>query len=273
MPHFWLRVAVVLYGLGLLYSFLGLTRKSALLDRIIMPVMFLAATLHGVALVERSVLSGEFLTGNAPQVESLLAFLCITFFVVSWVRYRALSLGVFVFPIVFLLSFAASMSQAPPGLEALESPLLRRGWIIAHVILIIAGYAALFLSFVASLIYLVQERGLKAKQAGLIARLPSLEVVDQIGYRALLLGFPFMTVGLVLGSVVAQAQFGPRFFLDPKVVLSLLMWCVYMLLLYTRWSGGWRGRRAAFLSTFAFLIALGAWAANYWSVVHRFVQS
>ena len=41
------------------------------------------------------------------------------------------------------------------------------------------------------------------------------------------------------------------------------MWAVYMLLLYTRWSSGWRGRRAAFLATFAFVVALGAWAANY----------
>jgi ABC-type uncharacterized transport system permease subunit len=49
------------------------------------------------------------------------------------------------------------------------------------------------------------------------------------------------------------------------------MWAVYMVLLYTRWSSGWRGRKAAYLATFAFIAAVSAWAANYFSGVHRFV--
>jgi ABC-type transport system involved in cytochrome c biogenesis permease subunit len=138
--------------------------------------------------------------------------------------------------------------------------------------LIFTGYAALFLSFGASLLYLIQARSLKSKQpgGGVLARLPALEVIDEIGYRALLLGFPFMTVGLICGAVVASAKFGPVYFRDPKVVLSVLMWAVYMLLLYTRWNSGWRGRRAAYLATFAFVAAVMAWAANYFSGVHRF---
>ena len=270
MPQFWLRVAVGLYAVGLFYSFLGLTRKSGILDRIIMPLMFLAATLHGVAIVEHSFGAGHLAPSAPFEAESLFAFLIMASFLISWIIYRALSLGVFVFPLAFLLAFAASVSQEP---LTFTSPLLRKGWIIAHVVLILAGYAALFLSFVASMVYLVQERGLKSKQAGLIARLPALEVVDQIGYRALLFGFPFMTVGLALGALVAQEHFGARFFLDPKVVLSVLMWGVYMFLLYSRWNAGIRGRRAAYISLVAFVVALGAWAANYFSVVHRFVQS
>ncbi len=82
-----------------------------------------------------------------------------------------------------------------------------------------------------------------------------------------------MTLGLVAGSVLAIDKYGPLFFYDPKILLSFIMWVVYMLLLYTRWSSGWRGRRAAFLATFAFVVALGAWAANYFSRFHRFVAS
>ncbi len=100
-----------------------------------------------------------------------------------------------------------------------------------------------------------------------------LVVIDQIGYRSLLLGFPFMTLGLIAGTVVAQATFGRVDFLDPKVLLSVLMWAVYMIMLYTRWNAGWRGRRAAYLATGAFVAAVVAWAANYFSTIHRFVQS
>jgi len=51
------------------------------------------------------------------------------------------------------------------------------------------------------------------------------------------------------------------------------MWAVYLIMLYTRWNAGWRGRRAAYLATFAFVAAVVAWAANYFSGIHRFVSS
>ena len=104
----------------------------------------------------------------------------------------------------------------------------------------------------------------------MLSKLPSLQTIDDIGYNSLLFGFPFMTFGLIAGSVLAIEKYGPLFFTDPKILLSFIMWIVYMLLLYTRWNSGWRGRRAALLATFAFVIALGVWAANSLSRVHRF---
>ena len=169
-----------------------------------------------------------------------------------------------------LLTFAAAMSQQE---ILLSTPFVRSGWIFLHITLIFIGYAALFLSFAASLLYLIQERTLKAKQpSGILGRLPALQTIDEIGYRSLLLGFPFMTLGLMAGSVVAQSKYGAMYFHDPKIVLSLLMWAVYVVLLYTRWSSGWRGRRAAYLATCAFAAAVIAWAANYFSAVHGFVS-
>jgi ABC-type uncharacterized transport system permease subunit len=94
-----------------------------------------------------------------------------------------------------------------------------------------------------------------------------------MGYRSLLLGFPFMTLGLLTGSVVAVTTYGHVDFLDPKILLSVLMWAVYMLMVFTRWNSGWRGRRAAVLATVAFVAALAAWAANYFSAMHRFAAS
>jgi ABC-type uncharacterized transport system permease subunit len=156
--------------------------------------------------------------------------------------------------------------QMPPG--------VRKGWLITHIALIFAGYAALVLSFGASLLYLIQERMLKSKQStGILSRLPALEVIDDIGYRSLLIGFPFMTLGLIAGTVVAQFTFGHVDFLDPKILLSILMWAVYLLMVYTRWHAGWRGRRAAYFAAGAFVAALVAWSANYFSAIHRFVQS
>ncbi len=48
-----------------------------------------------------------------------------------------------------------------------------------------------------------------------------MQTIDEIGYRSLLFGFPFMTLGLVAGSVLAIEKYGPLFFYDPKILLSL----------------------------------------------------
>src|SRR5205823_1282352 len=184
---------------------------------------------------------------------SILGFLIMVVFLLVYMVYQTTSPGIVVFPLVFLLTFVSMSGQQP---FVLTSSSARQGWLIAHISLIFAGYAALVLSFSASLIYLIQEHMLKAKRPmRLLSRLPALQVTDDIGFRLLLVGFPFMTAGLVAGLVIAQASFGHVDFRDPKILLSLLTWAVYLVLLYTRWSAGWRGRRAAYLAAGTFALA------------------
>jgi ABC-type uncharacterized transport system permease subunit len=272
MPLLWLRVAVCFYSVGLLYALALLSRKSEFLSRIILPSVGLGMVFHFVSLAEAAIL--EHLTlASIHHSESLLAFFIMFVYMVVRVKYKTSSPGIFIFPLVFLLTFASAIAQQPPQFS---NPLMRSGWIFVHIALIFTGYAALFLSFGASLLYLLQARSLKSKLkakqgGGFSSRLPALETIDEIGYKSLLLGFPFMTFGLIAGAVIAQAKFGPVYFRDPKIMLSLIMWSVYVVLLYTRWSAGWRGRRAAYLAAFAFVAAIGAWAANYFSAVHRFI--
>lgn len=270
MSLLWLRFALGCYLIGLVYAFVALNRTSDLFSRIALHAASLGMVFHFVSLVELF-LSGQVVWASVHNGESLLAFFSMIFFMAVYAIYHTTSPGVVVFPVVFFLTFVASVDQQPALLTTFVQ---RRGWLIAHIILIFTGYAALVLSFGASLLYLVQERRLKSKKpASLTSFLPALEVIDQIGYRCLLLGFPFMTLGLLTGSVLAIMVYGHVNFLDPKFSLSVLTWAVYMVMVFTRWSSGWRGRRAAFLATFAFVAALAAWAANYFSTIHRFAAS
>jgi ABC-type uncharacterized transport system permease subunit len=270
MSLVWLRFALGCYFIGLVYAFVALNRTSDLFSRIALHAASLGMVFHFVSLVELFV-SGQVVWASVRDGESLLAFISMMFFMLVYVIYHTTSPGVVVFPIVFFLTFVAAVDQQPVLLTTFVQ---RRGWLVAHIILIFTGYAALVLSFGASLLYLLQERRLKSKKpTSMSSYLPALEVIDQIGYRSLLLGFPFMTLGLITGSVVAVTTYGHVDFLDPKILLSLLMWAVYMLMVFTRWNSGWRGRRAAFLATFAFVAALAAWAANYFSTIHRFAAS
>jgi ABC-type uncharacterized transport system permease subunit len=270
MPILWLRVAVLFYAVGLLYALLAVTRGHEFLRKIALPAMSLGMVFQFVALAEEGLLSQQLLTASIHNSESLLALVIMAVFMIAYAFYRTLSPGIVAFPVVFLLTFVASSGQQ----SFVTSEGVRRSWLGVHIGFIFIGYAALFLSFGASILYLLQERNLKAKGgAGILTNLPSLGVIDELGYRSLVLGFPFMTLGLIAGSVIAQASVGPTYFKDPKVVLSVLMWVVYLILVYTRWNSGWRGRRAAYLAAVAFTVAVVAWVANYFSAVHGFVQS
>src|SRR5246127_1316972 len=269
MSLLWLRFALGCYFVSLIYAFVALTRTSDLFSRIALHAASLGLVFHFVSLTELF-LSGQVVWASVHNGESLLAFLSMSFFMLIYAIYQTTSPGVVVFPVVFFLTFVAAVDEQPVLLTQFVQ---HKGWLIAHIILIFTGYAALVLSFGASLIYLVQERRLKAKKpSSLISFLPALEVIDQIGYRSLLLGFPFMTLGLITGSIVAMSTYGRVDFLDPKILLSVLMWVVYMIMVFTRWNSGWRGRRAAFLASFAFVAARAAGAANYFSSIHRFAR-
>ena len=94
-----------------------------------------------------------------------------------------------------------------PGEETFSAP-IRTGWIFLHIVLLLAAYAALFVSLLASLLYLIQERRLKRRPArhGWLSPLDTpLETIDQIALKSLLFGLPCMTAGLLIGSVIAQA--------------------------------------------------------------------
>ena len=270
MAIIWLRVALAFYGLGLLYTLVALTRPRELLNRIALHAAYLGMVFNFVAIVELVRQSGHQGLASVSLAASILGFLIMVVFLIVYMAYQTTSPGIVVFPLVFLLTFIAASGQEP---FVLASSSARQGWLIAHISLVFAGYAALVLSFSASLLYLIQERALKSKKAGrLFSRLPALQVTDEIGFRSLLVGFPFMTAGLISGMVIAQAHFGRVDFLDPKIMLSILTWAVYLVLVYTRWNAGWRGRRAAYLAAGTFAMAIAAWSANYFSAIHRLAR-
>ena len=93
---------------------------------------------------------------------SLTAFLITGVFLVVYRRYKYESLSVFVFPIVFVLSLVASLGGP---LEPWMRDSVGRGWLALHVGLFLLGYAALFLTCIAGVMYLIQEHELKSKKA------------------------------------------------------------------------------------------------------------
>jgi ABC-type uncharacterized transport system permease subunit len=264
----WLRLAEVLYGLASVSVFAAVFGNRPRWRTICLPLAGLAWFTHLVSLVEMLALAHRLMPVGMHEVQSMLALLISTVFLVIALRYRTLSFGIFALPLAFLLVVVPALG---PDKYTFASPVIRSGWLFLHVTALLMAYAALIFSLIASFLYLIQERRLKDKRSpGFLNWLPPLDTMDQIAQKTLILGFHGMTIGLLAGSLIAQESVGAAYFADPKVLLSFVMWGLYVVMLFVRRSTGLRGRRAVYLSSIVFLVMLSVWAANLFSTVHRF---
>jgi ABC-type uncharacterized transport system permease subunit len=203
-----------------------------------------------VGLIARTAQSGRPPLWTFPDAVFVAVWAAVLLELWAERRYKIKVLGAFVLPVVVVLSIPKTVAM--PGLKAIALP---NAWIAVHVALALLGIAAFVLNFAGAIMYLIQERQLKTRRVGTFYyRLPSLETLDRLTFRTLTLGFPFLTVGLMLGAVWAG-----RF--DPLILSSALAWVIYAFTLAGRAVAGWRGRRAAYFAIIGFaalVVTLGA---------------
>ena len=272
MYLFWLRVAAILYAGGCVAVFPAVLSNSIPWRKTCVHLSGLAFFFHFVSVVEMLVLAHRWMPVGVREIESLLGFLVAGLFFIVWWFYDAISLGIFALPATFFLVFIPALG---PDSYRFPSQGVRVSWLVAHIVALLLAYAALCFSVLASVLYLISERRIKAKIKPTPSDkrdwLPPLDTLERIALASLEFGFPCMTVGLIIGSVLAQeTSLGAAYFLDPKVIASFVMWAVYVALLLVRRSAALRGRRAAYVSGAALVVMMAVWAANLFSHVHRF---
>ena len=264
----WLRVALAFYCVASLAVIPDVLSGHDRWRKLVLPACVSGVYFHFVALAEMMSLAHHWVPASLHEVETSFALLLALVFLVVYWRFRAISLGVFALPLVFLLLL---LPASRPDRVPLSAQWMHSGWILVHIALLLVAYAALLFSLLASLLYLIQERRLKNKRvSGIFSHLPPLDTIDQIAFKTLVFGLPCMTLGLLAGALIAQESVGAAYFRDPKVLLSIGMWALYVFMLYVRRHSGLRGLRAVYLSSLVFLMALTVWVANQFSTVHRF---
>jgi ABC-type uncharacterized transport system permease subunit len=272
MDLLWLRVATVLYAGAGIAVFPAVLFARERWKQWTVHFGGLAFFFHFVSVVEMLASSHHWLPVSVRETESLLGLLVAGAYFLVWWLYGAVSLGIFALPVTFFIVFIPAL-----GAERYVFPSsgVRVSWLVAHIAALLAAYTALGFSILASILYLVQERRIKTKISSTSPRaldwLPPLDNLERIAHATLLFGFPCMTVGLVIGSVLAQdSPLGAAYFRDPKVIASFIMWAAYVLLLFVRSTAGLRGRKAAWFSGAVVVVMFAVWATNYFSTVHRY---
>jgi len=195
--------------------------------------------------------------GEVATSRGLLSWAIIAVYLAALWRYRIEALGSFIVPLAFLAAASAGVPVTTPITLPLS---VQDVWLGLHIVLALLGYAALTLMFCTGVMYLIQERQLKSKRPGVLYHyLPSLTLLDEVSAKALLLGFPFLTQGIVTGSVWAKYTYGSYLHWSLTSLPLLLAWLIYALLLGGRRALGWQGTKAARATVGGFVVVLASY--------------
>ncbi len=216
-------------------------------------IAWLAFVFLTASLVFRTVAVGHGPFANMYEFSVAFAWGVMAMYVYFERRYHQRALGLIALPVALaLLLYATTIpATSEPLVPALQNNLL----LTVHVAVAIVAYGTFAIAFAAAVLYLIQPEGGRRG-------LPRLELLDEISYRAIIIGFPFLTLTIVLGAVWADVAWGSYWSWDPKETASLVTWLIYGSYLHARVVRSWRGRRAAWLLIVGFGATLFTYFGN-----------
>ncbi len=199
---------------------------------------------------------GHIPVSNLYEVFILFSMITAMFYLYYEQHYKTRQLGPFVLLVIsaavgFLLWYTVTRDAA--DIQPLV-PALQSWWMKIHVPANFIGYGTFSLAAMVAAAYLLKSNGI------LVDRLPALEVLDDVMYKSISVGFAFFTVATILGALWAAEAWGGYWSWDPKETWALIVWLNYAAWLHMRLMSGLRGKTAAWwaliglvVTTFAFL--------------------
>ncbi|MBN1832124.1 MAG: c-type cytochrome biogenesis protein CcsB [Deltaproteobacteria bacterium] len=215
---------------------------------------------HTSAIILRWIESYQFDMGHAPFsnfYESLIFFawaVVLLYVLIEW-RTKNRSIGTFASLLAVLIMAYASFSGVDSRIQPLI-PVLKSNWLITHVITCFIGYAAFGIAFCLSLMYLLKKVDDPKRKGILLKTIPDSDILEELNYQVIIIGFVLLTLGIITGSVWAHSAWGRYWGWDPKETWSLITWLVYAAVLHSRMMRGWRGKKMAILSMIGFFCVI-----------------
>jgi cytochrome c-type biogenesis protein CcsB len=210
----------------------------------------------GGSMLLRALVVGRGPWGNMFEFSVAFAFSMIGGYLFLQRRYAIRSIGFIPLGVALaILLYAASLpSDIAPLVPALQNaPLLT-----IHVGMAVISYGIFATSFAAGVAYLAQG------QQDRFAWLPSHKVLDEVAYRAVIIGFPIFATMIILGSWWASIAWSRYWGWDPKETAALVTWLIYAIYLHARNRRSWAGRPAALLLVVGFGMVLVTYSGSLW---------
>ncbi|BCS54922.1 c-type cytochrome biogenesis protein CcsB [Geobacter sp. SVR] len=253
------NITTFAYLISMLVFFVFLATRNKSIGTAAISVAYGGLLAQTLAIALRWKESYDIGVGHAPLsnlYESVVFFswTIVLIYALLDIKYKYRIIGAFVMPFAML-----GMAWAQLGMNSSIEPLvpaLQSNWLLYHVVTCFLGYAAFAVACGISIMYLIKanhdENTQKSGEASVISMFPATRVLDDLNYRAIMVGFPLLTLGIITGAAWANYAWGTYWSWDPKETWSLIVWFVYAAFLHARITKGWVGRRAAWLSIIGF---------------------
>ena len=255
-------VPLVMYVLAFAGYVWHFARRHQPAGRAATALLVAGALVHTFVIGMQTMDVGHVPMTNASSFISTFVWLLAIAYLCTEMASDERAMGVFILPLLVALQSIAALSRGVEERDAiLSGPLFG-----VHVSSLLFAYASFALACVIGITYVLLFKEIKAKHLGFFyARLPSLQVLDSMNRVAIVVGWVFLTIGIlsgVLWASQAQGSFAGDSRLqnmslqDPKIFVALLCWGVYSFEMFAARRIGWGGRRAAYLSALGFAIVL-----------------
>jgi len=248
-------VPLALYAAAFVGYALHFARRTVVSARLATTMLAAATLAHTFIIGMQTMQVGQVPVFDMKSAISMFVWLLAVAYLYTEVTTDERAMGVFILPLVIALQLIPAFKAG----SGAHSAVLRGPLFGIHVSSLMFAYASFALACVIGITYVLLFKEIKTKHLGVFyARLPSLQVLDQMNQRAIIVGWVFLTIGLVAGVAFAiQAHVPSMLSLeDPKIFVALISWLVYSFELFAARRIGWAGRRAAYLSALGFAIVL-----------------
>lgn len=244
-------IAMVGYLISMvLYAFFFVMKKEKP-GKIADIVVTIAFIFHTAAMITRGIGAGRLPLTNQYEFATSFAWGICACYLVFLFKYKFRALGTFVTPVIFLIiGYAAMQSREVRELM----PALRSNWLAIHVSSAIVSYGAFGVSFAVSLMFLMRVK--MKNNSFWNEHIPQEQRLDLISYRAVSLGFLFLTFVMISGAIWAERAWGSYWSWDPKETWSFITWIIYAIYLHLRISKGWKGKSAAIFAVIGFICVI-----------------
>lgn len=210
----------------------------------------------GASLLLRGIVVGRGPWGNMYEFTVAFSFSMLGGYALLTRRYAIRSIGFI--PTGVGLALLLYASSLPSDIEPLVPALQNAPLLTIHVGMAVLSYGIFATSFAAGVAYLVQG------QDDRFAWLPSHKVLDEVAYRAVIVGFPIFATMIILGSWWASIAWSRYWGWDPKETAALVTWLTYAVYLHARNQRSWAGRPAALLLVIGFGMVLVTYSGSLW---------
>ena len=210
----------------------------------------------GGSVLLRALIVGRGPWGNMFEFSVAFAFSMIGGYLFLQRRYAIRSIGFL--PLGVALAILLYASSLPGEIQPLVPALQNAPLLTIHVGMAVISYGIFATSFAAGVGYLAQG------QNDRFSWLPSHKVLDEVAYRAVIIGFPIFATMIILGSWWASIAWSRYWGWDPKETAALVTWLTYAIYLHARNQRSWAGRPAALLLVVGFGMVLVTYSGSLW---------